>query len=90
MSFQGITVDDVGFDRSIKQGGKERPTLFDMVMRCWLRPLSAAWKERRQGYKVRAGTKDEDDELLLSHEIFADSCCISASSRTMLLDTVQK
>ena len=44
VSFQGITVDEVGFDRSTKQGGKESLTLFNMVMRHWPRPLSAVWK----------------------------------------------
>ena len=30
-SFQAITVDDVGFHRSVKQGGEDSPTLFNMV-----------------------------------------------------------
>ena len=46
VSFKGIKVDDVGLDRSINQGGKESPTLLIVVMRCWLRLLSAAWNER--------------------------------------------
>ena len=62
VSFQGSTVDEVGLDRIIKQGGKESPTLFNMVMRKWLRLFGAVWKERR-----RTGTKDEDDELLILH-----------------------
>ena len=61
VSFQGITVDDVGFDRSFTQGGKQSPTLFNVVMCDWLRPPSVAWKKRRQGHKTRTGTKNEDD-----------------------------
>ena len=73
---------------SIKQGGKESPTVFNMVMRCWVGTLSTAWKER-QGYKTRAGAEGEDDELLISHMIFTDNCFILASSRTMLLEMAQ-
>ena len=43
LSFQGITIDEVGCDRSIRQEGKESPTLFNMVMRYWLRRPSAVW-----------------------------------------------
>ena len=73
VSFHGIKVDDVGFDRSIKEGEKESPTLLIMVMRCWLRLLSAAWNERSHGYKTRTGARDEDDELLISQMILADN-----------------
>ena len=85
----GITVDEVGFDRSVKQGGKESPTLSNMVMRCWLRPLSAVWKEQRQGHKTQSGTQDEDDELLISHMICMDNCYILTSRRRMLLEIAQ-
>ena len=36
--------------------------------------------------KTRTGTKNEDDELLISHMIFADNSYILASSSTMLLE----
>ena len=77
-SFQWITVYDVDFDRSIKQGGKKCLTLFDMVMRHWLRPLSAARKERRQGHRTRTCTRDKDDDILILHVTFADICYILA------------
>ena len=84
VSFQGITVDDLGFDRSIKQGGRESylvrhgDALFAETSQC------AARKERRQGYRTRTCTRDEDDDLLISNMIFADSCYILASIRSML------
>ena len=53
-----------------------------MVMRYRLRPLSAVWKERRQGHETHPGTRDEDDDLLTSHMMFADNCYILASSRS--------
>ena len=49
----------------------------------------AVRKERREGYKTRTGTKDEDDEMQKSHVMFADHCQLLASSRTMLLEMVQ-
>ena len=36
--------------------------------------------------KTRTGTRDEDNELLISHMIFADNCYILASNRMMLLE----
>ena len=37
-------------------------------MRHWLRLLSAVWKQPRQGYKTRTGTRDEGDDLI-SHDM---------------------
>ena len=55
----------------------------------WLRALSAVWKERRQGYNMRTGTQDDDDELMVSlmifANIFANDGYIRASSRMLLL-----
>ena len=62
------------------------PNLFYVVMRCWLRPLGTAWKERRQGYKSRTGTTAEDDEVLKSLVIFPDKCDTLASSRSISLE----
>ena len=70
VSFQGITIDDVSFDRSVMQGGHERPTLFKVMMRYWVRLLSTLWKGRLQGHRTRTGTTDEDDTLPR-----ADRCC---------------
>ena len=58
-------------------------------MRHWLRPLSAAWKERLQGHKTRSGTGDEDDDLLISQMMLADNGYILASSSSMLPEKVQ-
>ena len=46
VTFQEIKVGQVG------EGGKESPTLFNMVMLYWMRLLSAVWNERRQGYRT--------------------------------------
>ena len=65
VSFHEITVDHVGFDRSTKHGGNESPTLFNMVVRYWLRSLSAVWKkattrlQNMNGYK-RRGRRSAD------------------------------
>ena len=77
MNFQGITVDDAGFDRSIKQGEKESRSLFHMVMRSWPGPL-------RHGKIVDRATKHERIQRMGRRAALADNCYILASSRSVL------
>ena len=39
----------IPFDKSIEQGGKESPCLFNMMMRSVLKPLQRKWHEESMG-----------------------------------------
>ena len=80
VNFQRITVDDAGFDRSIKQG--ESRSLFHMVMRSWPGPL-------RHGKIVDRATKHERAQRMGRRAALADNCNILASSRSVLLEMAQ-
>ena len=41
-------ISGIPFDKSIKQGGKESPCLFNLIMRIFFRVLQAEWKKGRQ------------------------------------------
>ena len=47
--FQETRISGIPCDKSIKQGGKESPCLFNLMMRSVFRVLQAEWKEKRVG-----------------------------------------
>ena len=71
--FQETKISGIHFDKSIKQGGKESPSLFNLMMRSVFRALQEEWKVLRMSVKTRnsVGRQQEDR---VSHMIFADIC----------------
>ena len=51
--FQEARISGIPFDKSIKQGGKESPCLFNLMMRSVFRALQEEWKVLRIGVKTR-------------------------------------
>ena len=56
--FQETRITGIRFDKSIKQGGKESPCLFNLMMRSVFRVLQDEWKRKRMG--ARSGTVSDD------------------------------
>ena len=77
--FQETRISGIPFDKSIKQGGKESPCLFNL-MRSVFRTLQEKWKVLRMGVKTRnGGARQEEDRV--SHMICADNCYLFAESK---------
>ena len=71
--FQETRISGIHVDKSIKQGGKESPCLFNLMMRSVFRALQEEWKVLRVGFNTRnSGGRQEEDRV--SHMIFADNC----------------
>ena len=85
--FQETRISGISFDKSIKQGEKESPCLFNLMMRSVLRALQGEWKVLRMGVKTRnsVGRQEEDR---VSHMIFADNCYLSAESKEQILKII--
>ena len=49
--FQETRVSGIPFDKSIEQGGKESPCLFNMVMRSVFKPLQEKWNNEKVGVR---------------------------------------
>ena len=60
--FQETRTSGIPFDKSIKQGEKESPCLFNLMMGSVFRVLQAEWKRMRMGVKIRnsVGRHEED------------------------------
>ena len=81
---QETRISGIPFDKSIKQGGKESPCLFNLMMRSLFRTLQEKWKVLRMGVKTRhSGARQEEDRV--SHMIFADNCYLFAESKEQIL-----
>ena len=80
-------------DKSIKQGGKESPWLFNMMMVGVFKPLQGKWNEGKIGVRMRTG-EGQQEECRVSHMIFADDCCLFAASkkeiRMIIADTTEE
>ena len=83
---QETRVSGIPFDKSIKQGGKESPCLFNLMMRSVFRTLQEEWNVLRMGVKMRnSEVRQKEDRV--SHMIFADNCYLFARvERTNLED----
>ena len=66
--FQETITSGIAFDKSIKQGAKESPCLFNLMMRSVFRALQEEWKVLRMGVKTKnnVGRQEEDSE---SHDL---------------------
>ena len=80
-------ISGIPIDKSIKQGGKERPCLFTLMKRSVFRALQEKWKVLRVGVKTRnsVGRQEEDR---VSHMIFADNCDLFAESKEQILKMI--
>ena len=76
--FQETRITGTPFNKSIKQGGKEIPCLFNLMMRSVFR------KNLRIGIKIRGSRTDQEEESV-SHMIFADNCHLFAETRVQIL-----
>ena len=85
--FQETRISGIPFDKSIKQGGKESPCLFNLMMRSVFRALQEEWKVLRMGVKIRnSEVRSKEDRL--SHMIFADNCYLFAESKEQMLKMI--
>ena len=83
--FQETRISGIPFDKSIKQGGKESPCLFNLMMRSVFRALQEEWQVLRMGVKTRnsVGRQEEDR---VSHMISADNCYLFAESKEQITE----
>ena len=85
--FQETRISGIHFDMSIKQGRKESPCLFNLMMRSVFRALQDKWNMLRMGVKMRnCEVRQEEDRV--SHMIFADHCCLFAESKEHVLKMI--
>ena len=85
--FQETGITGIPFDKSIKQGGKESPCLFNLMMRSVFRTLNEKWKKLHMGVKIKgSGVGQEEDRV--SHVICADSCYLFAESKEQILKMI--
>ena len=85
--FQETRISGIPFDTSIKQGGKESPCLFNLMIRSVFRTLQQKWHVLRMGVKTRkSGAQQQEDRV--SHMIFADNCYLSAVSKEQILKLI--
>ena len=86
--FQETRISWRPFDKSTKQGGKESPCLFNLMMRNVFRVSQDEWKRMRMGVKIRnsIGRQEEDR---ISHMIFADNFCLFAESKEQIIKMIE-
>ena len=85
--FQETRISGIPFDMSIKQGGKESPCLFNLMMRSVFRALQDKWNMLRMGVKMRnSEVRQKEDGV--SHMIFADNCYLFAESREQIIKMI--
>ena len=75
------------FDKSIKQGGKEFPSLFNLMMKSAFRKLQKEWNDQEKGVKLRGNEANHEQEKV-SHMIFADNCYLSADTKSQMLKMI--
>ena len=85
--FQKTRISGISFDKSIKQGGKESPCLFNLMMRSVFRVLQEEWKVLRMGVKTRNSVGQQEEDRV-SHMIFADNCYLFAESKEQILKMI--
>ena len=85
--FQETRISDIPFDRSIKQGGKESPSLFNLMMKSVFRTMQKEWKNLRMEIKMRGSEADHEEERV-SHVIFTDNCYLFAETKSQMLKMI--
>ena len=85
--FQETRISDIPFDKSIKQGGKESPSLFNLMMKSACRNIEKGWKDLWKGVKMR-GSETGQEEERVSYMIFADNCFLFAETKSQMLNTI--
>ena len=81
--FQETRISGIPFDKSIKQGGKESPCLFNLMMRNVFRALQEERKVLRMDVKTRNSVGPQEEDRV-SHMIFADNCYLFAESKEQI------
>ena len=86
--FQETRISWRPFDKSTKQGGKESPCLFYLMMRNVFRVSQDEWKRMRMGVKIRnsIGRQEEDR---ISPMIFANNFCLFAESKEQIIKMIE-
>ena len=82
--FQETRITGIPFDKSINQGGKEIPCLFNLMMRSVFKTMQEEWKNLPMGFKMR-GSRTDQEEGRVRHMIFADNCHLFAETRVQIL-----
>ena len=78
--FQEARVTGIPFDRTIKQGGKQRPFIFDVVMKKIFVALQKKWHDEGRGVILRR-SHDPIEMRKVSHFIIADNCYLVAAGK---------
>ena len=83
--FQETRISDIPFDKSIKQGRKESPCLFELdMMKSVFKTMQEEWKNLHMMTKIRgSGTGQEEERV--SHMIFVDNCYLFAETKDQIL-----
>ena len=81
--FQETKLTDIPFDKATKQGGKESPSLFNMVMKSIFVVLQESWMRKGYGLGLQ-GSQDGKDEEKVTHFIIDDNCYLVSSGRMEL------
>ena len=88
LCFPETRISGIPFDKSIKQGGKESPCLFNLMMRSVFRTWQEEWRVLRMGVRTRnRGCRQEEDKV--SHMIFADNCYLFAEWKEQILKMIE-
>ena len=70
--FQETKVTDAPFDKSIKQGGKVSPSLFDMMVKSIFVVLQESWRRKGYGLKLEVAQDGRGGEKV-TNVTFADN-----------------
>ena len=76
------------FDKSIKQGGKESPCLFNLVMKSIFKTLQEIWQEVQMGIRLQRNWHQHERDRI-TRMIFADNCYIFAEKREQMFNKAQ-
>ena len=81
-------ISGIPFDKSIKQGGKESPCLFNLMMSIFFRVLQAEWKKMQMGVRIR-NSVGRHEEGRINHMIFADNCYLFAELKEQIVKMIE-
>mmetsp|Transcript_76614 Transcript_76614/g.173276 ORF Transcript_76614/g.173276 Transcript_76614/m.173276 type:complete len:229 (-) Transcript_76614:25-711(-) len=86
VSFQDINTEkeSLHFNKTIRQGGKEGPTLWNCHLKVCTHRLIKSWNERNFGVQIRSN-RHRKDPLRITHLFWADNVYVVAENCTQMM-----
>ena len=76
------------FDKSIKQGGKESPCLFNLVMKSIFKTLQEKWQEVQMEIRTQRN-RHQHERYRITRMIFAHNCYIFSEKKEQMINTIE-